>query len=391
MDPVLNPYSPGAGTPPYELAGRDDLRRDLSVTIARIMKNRSAKSLMLVGLRGVGKTVLLEQMSQDAEKQQAHIIFIEAPEKRSLPSLIAPKLRLAMLKLSNLEKAKSQAITALRAIAGFAKGMKFTFNDIEVGIDYEPETGLADNGDLEADLTALFIEVGKAAQVADTAIVLFIDELQYVDSDQFASLISALHRCSQLKLPITLVGAGLPQLRGLAGNSKSYAERLFSYPEVGPLPEQAAIDAIQKPAKSEGVEFTDEAIKEIISKTQCYAYFIQEWCSHSWNIAAKSPITKDDVIAATELTIATLDESFFRVRFDRLTPKEKGYMLAMARLGAGPHRSGDIAEKLNKTVNQVAPIRHGLIEKGMVYAPNHGDTAFTVPLFDEFMLRIMID
>ena len=391
MDKVLNPYSPGAGTPPFELAGRDDLREELSVTIARILKNRSAKSLMLVGLRGVGKTVLLEQMSQDADEQHAHIIFIEAPEKRSLPSLIAPKLRLAMLKLSHLENAKNQAITALKAIAGFAKGMKVTFNDIEVGIDYEPEAGLADNGDLEADMTALFIEVGRAAKAANTAIVLFIDEIQYVNSEQFASLISALHRCSQLKLPMTLVGAGLPQLRGLAGNSKSYAERLFNYPEVGPLPEQAAIEAIQNPAKSEGAEFTDEAVKEIISKTQCYAYFIQEWCSQSWNIASKSPITKDDVIAATELTIATLDESFFRVRFDRLTPKEKSYMLAMAQLGAGPHRSGDIADKLEKSVNQVAPIRHGLIEKGMIYAPNHGDTAFTVPLFDEFMLRIMLD
>lgn len=389
MDPIDNPYTPGAGTQPHELAGRDELRNNLKITIARIMRSKPAKSILMVGLRGVGKTVLLEQMRQDVEAMNAHTIYVEAPEKRSLPSLLSPQLRLALLKLSRLEKSKDAATRALKALAGFAQSLKITFGDIEVGFDQDPEAGLADNGDLEADLTAFMIEVGNAAKAGETAVVMFIDELQYVQTEQFAALITALHRCAQLKLPVTLVGAGLPQLRGLAGNSKSYAERLFNYPVVGALGEDTAKTAIINPAKAEGVDFENDAVDEIIDKTQGYPYFIQEWGSHTWDLAEISPITKDDVINSTDLTIAKLDESFFRVRFDRLTPNEKTYLQAMARLGAGPHRSGDIADSMNKKVSDVAPVRNSLIRKGMVWAPNHGDTAFTVPLFDEFMLRIM--
>ncbi|WP_417529303.1 ATP-binding protein [Marinomonas shanghaiensis] len=389
MDPITNPYSPGAGTPPYELAGRDELRNSLNITITRIMRGKPAKSMLLVGLRGVGKTVLLEQMSRDAEIGGSHIIFIEAPENRSLPALISPQLRLALLKLSRLEKSKDAAIRALKALAGFAKSLKITYSDIEVGFDHNPEAGLADNGDLEADLTALMIEVGKTAKDADTALVLFIDELQYVKQEQFAALITALHRCAQLKLPVTLVGAGLPQLRGLAGNSKSYAERLFNYPEIGALDDSSATKAIVEPAKAEKVDYEEDAVVEIINRTKGYPYFIQEWGSHTWDVAKQSPITKNDVLAATELTIAAMDESFFRVRFDRLTPNEKLYIHAMATLGAGPHRSGDIADLMKKKSSDVAPVRNSLIKKGMVWAPNHGDTAFTVPLFNEFILRIM--
>lgn len=391
MNPIDNPYTPGAGTQPHELTGRDELRGNLSITIARIMRAKPAKSMLMVGLRGVGKTVLLEQMRQDVEFMGAHTIYVEAPENRSLPSLLSPQLRLALLKLSRLEKSKDAAIRALKALAGFVKSLKVTFSDIEVGFDQEPEAGLADNGDLEADLTALMVETGKAAKAGETALVMFIDELQYVQTDQFAALITALHRCAQLKLPVILVGAGLPQLRGLAGNSKSYAERLFNYPEVGALDPDSAKEAIINPAKAEGVDFEKDAVDEIITKTQGYPYFIQEWGSNSWDLAEDNPITRDDVINSTELTVAQLDESFFRVRFDRLTPKEKDYLYAMAKLGAGPHRSGDIAESLDKRVNEVAPVRYSLIKKGMVWAPNHGDTAFTVPLFDEFMLRIMED
>lgn len=391
MNPIDNPYTPGAGTQPHQLAGRDELRDSLKVTIARIMKAKAAKSMLLVGLRGVGKTVLLEQMRQDVEAMNAHTLYIEAPENRSLPSLLSPQLRLALLKLSRLEQSKEAAIRGLKALAGFAKSLKITFGDIEVGFDHDPEAGLADNGDLEADLTALMLEVGKAAKAGETALVMFIDELQYIKPEQFAALITALHRCAQLKLPVLLVGAGLPQLRGLAGNSKSYAERLFNYPEVGALDQDAAREAIINPAKDEGVDIEADAVAEIIDKTKGYPYFIQEWGSHTWDLAENSPITKDDVLNSTELTIAKLDESFFRVRFDRLTPNEKSYLYAMAKLGSSPHRSGDIAEAMEKKVSDVAPVRNSLIKKGMIWAPNHGDTAFTVPLFDEFMLRIMKD
>jgi hypothetical protein len=317
-------------------------------------------------------------------------VRVEAPENRSLPAIIAPQLRLALLQLSLIGSAKEKARRALRALAGFAQSLKVKYHDIEVGFDLEPEPGLADNGDLEADLAALLEEVGGAAQTAATAVVLFIDELQYVERDQFAALISALHRCSQARLPITLVGAGLPQLRGLAGEAKSYAERLFDFPMIGPLNPPEATLALQKPAQQEGVEFTQEALGEIIAQTSGYPYFLQEWGKHSWEVAQRSPITLSDVRTASVQAVAALDESFFRVRFDRLTPTEKRYLRAMAELGPQPrHRSGDIAACMNRSVNKLAPLRQNLILKGMIWSPNHGDTAFTVPLFDDFMKRIM--
>jgi hypothetical protein len=391
MDPITNPYSPGAGTPPPELAGRDELRERVRVAIERLRIGNPAKSVLMVGLRGVGKTVLLDQMRNDAEGAGVHTLRLEAPEGRSLPAMLAPQLRLALLRLSGVEAAKTMAVRGLRALAGFAQSLKVKFNDIEVGLDFESEKGLADNGDLEGDLAALLEQVGKAAQSAKTAVVIFIDELQYVEEEQFAALISALHRCSQQKLPMTVVGAGLPQLVGRAGRAKSYAERLFDYPEVGPLAKPDASRAITKPALDLGVEVTDDAVDEIVANTQGYPYFIQEWSKHAWDAAEKSPITLDDVRKATTVTVAALDEGFFKVRFDRCTPLEKRYLRAMAELGAGPHRSGDIADVLGRKVNTLAPTRNQLILKGMVWSPNHGDTAFTVPLFDQFMRRAIPD
>jgi hypothetical protein len=328
-------------------------------------------------------------MRLDAEESGAYTLRMEAPESRSLPALLAPQLRQVLLRLSRVQAAKDLARRGLRALAGFAKALKIKYSDIEVGLDFDPEPGLADNGDLEADLTALLEEVGLAARSAQTAVVLFLDELQYLDKDQFAALISALHRCAQSQLPLTVVGAGLPQLRGLAGNAKSYAERLFDYPTIGALAPPEAELAIVKPAKNEGVDFNPEAVAEIVSATRGYPYFLQEWGKHSWDVANHSPITLADVSAASVEAIAALDESFFRVRFDRLTPAEKKYLRAMAELGPGPHRSGDIALTLSKTVNSLGPLRQSLITKGMIWSPSHGDTTFTVPLFDEFMKRIM--
>ena len=274
-------------------------------------------------------------------------------------------------------------------MAGFAKALKIKYADIEVGFDFDPEAGLADNGDLEQDLPALLETVGIAAQGAATAAVMFIDELQYVQEDELAALITALHRCAQRKLPIVLVGAGLPQLRGRVGKAKSYAERLFDFPLVGPLPEPAAALAITKPAENEGVKIEQDAVTQVVQETQGYPYFLQEWGKHAWDTARSSPITLSDVKVASASAIAALDESFFRVRFDRLTPAEKKYLRAMAELGAGPHRSGDIAECLNRKVTALGPTRNQLISKGMIWSPNHGDTAFTVPLFDQFMKRII--
>lgn len=389
MDPIHNPYAPGAGTPPPELAGRDELRGKVHVAIERVRRGLPSKSLLMVGLRGVGKTVLLDRLREDAEAGGMFTLRIEAPEGRSLPALLAPQLRQALLRLSRQQQAREWAQRGLRALAGFAKGLKIKYDDIEVGLDFDPEPGLADNGDLEHDLQALLEAAGIAAQKGNTALVMFIDELQYVKEDELAALITALHRCAQRRLPITLIGAGLPQLPGRMGRAKSYAERLFDFPEVGPLNAVAARIAIVKPADAQGVAFTDPALSEIVRQTRGYPYFLQEWGKHSWDSASTSPIDLADVKLASQTAVAALDESFFRVRFDRLTPAEKRYLRAMAELGPGPHRSGDIADCLDRPVTALGPTRGKLIAKGMIWSPNHGDTAFTVPLFDEFMRRTM--
>jgi hypothetical protein len=389
MNPVINPYAPGAGSPPPELAGRDAVRDRVAVSLERLRLGRPAKSLMMVGLRGAGKTVLLDQMRKDADAAGIHTVRIEAPENRSLPAILTPQLRLALLRLSRIESAKKSAIRGLRALAGFAKALKVKFHDIEVGLDFDAEPGLADNGDLEGDLAALLEQAGKAARAAKTALVIFIDELQYVPEVQMAALISALHRCSQEKLPVTVVGAGLPQLRGQLGAAKSYAERLFDFPEIGPLLKEDAKDAIVKPALHEGVAVSEAAVDAIVIQTQGYPYFLQEWGKHTWDVAAESPITEEDVQNATAQAVASLDESFFRVRFDRLTPAEKRYLRGMAELGPGQHRSGDIALLFGRPVQAFGPTRSSLIRKGMIWSPSFGDTAFTVPLFDAFMKRIL--
>ena len=389
MDPRANPYAPGAGSPPPELAGRDELIERAAIALDRIRAGLAAKSLLLVGLRGVGKTVLLNRIRNDADARGFTTIFIEAPEKRSLPAMLAGPLRLALLKLDRLAASGNLAKRAMRALGGFVSAMKVKFGDVEFGVDLGAEPGVADTGDLEQDLTALLVTVGEAAREKKTALVLFIDELQYVDETEFAALITALHRCAQHSLPVTLVGAGLPQLVGLTGRAKSYAERLFEFAEVGPLTADAARQALQAPAARHGVDYTEDALVQIVRQTQAYPYFIQEWGKYCWSCAQASPITRVDVEAATELAVAELDNSFFRVRFDRLAPSEKKYLRAMAQLGPGPHRSGDIAEQLGTRVQSVAPVRATLISKGMVYSPSHGDTGFTVPLFDQYMRRVM--
>ncbi len=389
MDPIRNPYAPGAGTPPPELAGRDELRETARIALERSRIGRPSKSLIMVGLRGVGKTVLLDRILMDAEGRGICALRIEAPENRSMPSMLAPQLRLALLGLSNMDAARHMARRGLRALAGFVGALKVTYSDIEVGLDFNPEPGLADNGDLESDLQDLLGAVGAAAKAGDTCVALFIDELQYVKENELAALITALHRASQRQMPVIMLGAALPQVRGRMGRAKSYAERMFDFPIIGALAKDDARQAIHKPALAEGVDIEPDALDAIVSRTRGYPYFLQEWGKRVWDVTERPPITLADVEAASAQAFAGLDESFFRVRFDRLTPREKTYLRAMARLGAGPHRSGDIADALNRRVSSLAPLRSQLINKGMIWSPSHGDTAFTVPMFDEFMLRIM--
>lgn len=389
MDPRSNPYSPGAGTLPPQLTGRDEIIEKVSIQLDRCRNGLPFQSVLIHGLRGVGKTVLLNHLASNAEAEGFATILVEAPEKRSLPALLAPALRSTLLRLDKSVAAGDLAKRALRVLGGFVEAMKIKYQDVEFGLNLGSEVGVADSGDLENDLTDLFIELGRAAKEKKTAIVIFIDEIQYIEESQFAALIMAIHKCTQKQLPLIVAGAGLPQLIAQAGRAKSYAERLFEYQEIGALPKSAARDALIKPASRLGVKYEDEALEEIFNQTKGYPYFLQQWGKHSWQCANDSTITAADVNLATELAVSHLDASFFRTRLDRLTPSEKRYIRAMAEIGAGPHRSGDIAALLGRTVNNVAPIRQKLIEKGMIYSSAHGDNSFTVPLFDGYMKRVM--
>ena len=387
MDPIRNPYSPGAGAQPPELAGRQSLLNTAQIALERCKLGRSSKSLLMVGLRGVGKTVLLDRIRQNAEADGNLTLWIEHVDNRSLPSKLVPQLRTALIRLSSRARAKDLTRRAFSALAGFANSLKIKLQDIELGFDFPLESGLADCGDLESDLTDLLEIVGHAAKAEGASMAIFVDEMQYVAEHELAALIAALHRCSQRQLPVILFGAGLPQLRGRMGDAKSYAERLFSFPIIDQLTAKDARLAIAKPAQAEGVEIREDALELVVERTRCYPYFLQEWGKHIWDEAESSPITISHVEAASVLAISELDESFFRVRFDRLTPTERNYLRAMAELGEGPHRSGEIATVLKRSVQALGPTRAQLISKGMLWSPGHGDTAFTVPLFDQFMLR----
>jgi len=391
MEAFRNPFTPGAGTPPPELAGRDNLLGEVMLGIERVRRGFPERSSMLIGLRGVGKTVLLEVIRLKAEDAGCNTLMVEAPEEKSLPALLAPRLRTMLLQLSRVERAKDLAQTALKYLAGFAKALKVKYRDIEIGWDAEPESGLADSGDLHLDLQSLMAAVGRAAQAADAVAVFLIDELQYVKQRELEALIMALHHVGQRKLPVALVGAGLPQLRGNLGDAKSYAERLFMFTTVSALSREATFEAVRVPIRSQDEDIEEDALEEIFKQTQGYPYFIQEWGNHVWRAAQGSPITRGDVVAASRTAQAALDQSFFGVRFDRLTPSEKKYLRAMAELQMEVCRSGDVAALLGKKVQALSPTRSKLIEKGMVWSPEHGDTAFTVPLFGEFMRRIMPD
>lgn len=389
MDTIKNPFSPGAGSPPPELVGREGILEQARVLLGRVKEKRPEKSLLLTGLRGVGKTVLLNEIERLAVRTGYRTVPLEAHEDKALAAMLVPPLRKLLFELDRVAGAGDKAKRGLAVLKGFMNGVKLAMGDIEVGLDIEPEKGSADSGDLESDLPNLFMAVAEAAEERKTPVALLIDELQYFSAQELSALIMAMHKMQQRQLPMVLIGAGLPILPRLAGESKSYAERLFSFPDIGALSEPDANKALQDPTKAVGVDFEAAALKEIFRLTQGYPYFIQEWGYQSWNRAAGPPITLEVVQAATATVIERLDANFFRVRFDRLTPGEKRFLRAMAGFGAGAHRSADIAEAMGVNINSLGPGRAKLIQKGMIYSPTHGDLAFTVPLFDEFMLRAM--
>lgn len=386
MDPVRNPFAPGAGSKPPELAGRDSILEQADVAIQRALLGKPARSQMLLGLRGVGKTVLLNKIEEIAERAGHFTSSVEAREQQRLSDLLVPKINQILRRLSLLEDARVKAHSALRALRSFVSVFKLSYGDLSMSVD--PEEGVADSGDLENDLTELFLRVGEAAQAADKGWTLLIDEVQYLSQPDLAALIVALHKVSQRELPIVFFGAGLPRVAGLSGDAKSYAERLFLYPPVGALNSEDAKTAIKQPVEAEGESIDEAALAEILQKTQGYPYYLQEWGYQCWEIAEDGrPIDKEQAIRAATEAIRRLDEGFFNVRFERLTPKEREYVMAMARLGAGPYRSSDVALALGETHQSLGPRRAQIINKGMIYSPGHGDIAFTVPMFDEYLMR----
>lgn len=387
MDPIRNPFSPGAGAPPPELVGRDGVLDQATILLGRVKEKRPEKSMLLTGLRGVGKTVLLNEIERFALGRDYRTISVEAHESKPLSILLAPHLQRLLFELDRLAGAGDKVRRGFAVLRSFLGAFKITMNDVTVGLDVDPERGSADSGDLEIDLPMVFVAIGEAAESRRSAVAILIDEIQYFNSKELGALIMAMHKVQQRQLPVVLVGAGLPILPGMAGESKSYAERLFSFPDIGALSQRDVAKALQEPAQTAGVVFEDDALAEVYRLTKGYPYFVQEWGYQAWNRAPHSPITLAIVEEATTFVIPRLDQNFFRVRYDRLTPSEKNFLRAMAQLGAGPQRTGDIADTLKVKISSLGPVRAKLIRKGVIYSPAHGDMAFTVPLFDEFMRR----
>ena len=385
MDPVRNPFAPGAGSQPPELAGREEIISAADTALQRILLARSSQSQMLLGLRGVGKTVLLNKIERIAEERGYLTSFIEAPEDRKLVDLLYPRIHQVLRKLSLIEASKAATHTAMRALRSFASVFKISVGDFEVAVD--PEPGVADSGNLEYDVTDLFLKVGEAAKSAGKGWCLLIDEVQYLSTKELGALIVAIHRINQKEFPVLLFGAGLPAIAALSGDAKSYAERLFIFPKVDALSKEDAANAIRQPIEEEGESIDKGLLDKIVQLTRGYPYFLQEWGYQVWNASAQSPISLNCIETAEKEALRRLDEGFFKVRFERLTPKEREYVIAMARLGAGPYRSSDVADVLGERLTTLGPRRAQIIAKGMIYSPAYGDIAFTVPMFDEYLKR----
>ena len=389
MDSKTNPFAPGAGVEPPELAGRQDIVNKAKINMARMANGLSAKGFLLIGLRGVGKTVMLNQVQRMALESGYLAEMVEANDDKSLARLVVPSLRKLVLELDRLKSVNDKVKRALRVISSFVNSVKISIDGYPIGIDVKAEHGVADSGDLETDFSDLIIAVGEAAADRKKVVTLIIDELQYMQLQDLNALLVAFHKIGQKNLPLILLGAGLPSLRGMLGRAKSYAERQFDYPKIGALSPTDAASAIEIPLKNAGVKINEDALSEIVNQTQGYPYFLQEWGSHIWNLANTSPITLENVRDAQSRIISHLDESFFQMRFDRLSLKEKDYLRVMAELRHSTLRSADIAAMLGGKSANLAPLRNGLVKKGMIYSPIHGETAFTVPLFADFMIRIM--
>ena len=385
MDTITNPFSGGAGNRPAKLAGREAIVRDIEVMLARVRAGRPERGVILTGLRGVGKTTLLVEAQQMAEKLGFQVVRIEMPEQRQSVRLIdeiGPDLR-------TLLKSWNPIGTHLKAAFDLLSDILVNVQlDIPAGSLSLQKKSTTKNA-IQADLKHLFELLGKAAREQKHCLLISVDELHYMAQIDLSALSMAMHNVTQLSLPIAFVGAGMPQIHGIMGDAKTYAERLMKYAPIGRLDKAAAFDALQSPARDNGVAFAEKALQHIFQQTKGYPYFLQIWGQKAWNIAQRSPITLADARAASDAAMRELDESFFRVRFDKMTPSEKTYAYVLAQLGEGAHRSGEVARRLNKDLNQVGPIRAALMQKGIIHSPEYGLIAFSAPLFEEFLKRAM--
>lgn len=387
MNPADNPFAPGAGTPPPELAGRDDVLNDVRISYIKAAKGLPSRSFMLTGLRGVGKTVLLNKIAQRAEEDGMVVVTsVESPEQERLADLLFPLMGKALRTLSTAALAKDTIAKAFRALSNFARGLKVKIDDLEVSLD--PEPGVADSGNIEYDLPDMFELIGQAAKKAGKTWLLLIDEVQYLTEKDLSALIVAMHMMSQRALPVVLIGAGLPQVARLAGEAKSYSERLFDWRRIGALSDEATRQAVVIPLQTRNASIEEDALDAVVKGTQGYPFFIQTWAFYMWEQAPEPRMTLADVEKSRDIAIKKLDEGFFQVRFDRLTDKEIEYVKAMAALGNGPYLVSDVRKKSGQSQSATGKQRDSLIKKGMIYAPRFGYVDFTVPLCSEFLKRM---
>ncbi len=381
MDKITNPFSGSAGNRPAKLAGREDIVRDIEVMLARVQVGKTERCFILTGLRGVGKTTLLGEAERLAEKLDYQVVHIEMPEKRQsvrLIDAIGPSLQTIL-------KSWDRIGTHLKAAFDFLERVQL---NTPVGT-LSLQTQDTSKNNMESDLRHLFELLGKAVRDQKRCLLISIDEMQYMEKTDLSALSMAMHSVSRSSLPIAFAGAGLPQIRGIMGEAKSYSERLMEFKSIDPLDKEGAFEALQLPAQDHGVAFAQDALQHIFQQTKGYPYFLQVWGQKAWNIAERSPITLEDAHKANDAAMRELDKSFFRVRFDKMTPSERNYAHILAQRGEGAHRSSDIAQSLGKASSQVAPIRARLMHKGIIHSPEHGLIAFSAPLFEDFLKRAM--
>lgn len=381
-----NPYTPNAGARPPALVGRDDQLESFEILLDRLRRGHTEQSMLITGLRGVGKTVLLTSFEEKARERDWITVEAEITKGTDFGQRIGQLVRRALFQLAPKVRWKDRATRAAAVLKSFQLTLT-SDGTLAAGLDVEAAEGFADSGALDEDLTDLLVALGEAAREHDSGVIFLIDEVHFLTTLELEALIAALHKTVQRQLPITLVGAGLPQLPRLAGEAKSYAERLFKFPQIGELSAIDAEQAIVDPAEHLDVAYDKRAITAIVDYTEGYPYFLQEYGNVLWELAERSPITLADVEGARDAVEAKLDSSFFRVRAERTTELELRYMRAMAELGPGAQQAKDVASLLDRTSEQMGPTRSRLIDKGLLYTPGHGLAAFTVPQFDRFMCR----